>query len=203
MLEDKRRFELAQAVLDLEQAIQSAAFDDLRENGDYPSAETLLSIARDIRSIGRRLELGWGNGAEKAPAAASTKPRQRGRRPEYPRYIVTTDRIIKIGKGKSATAEEYRHEAPREALDRFVSWLDGLSAAGVREWQGQEAVDALAGEVPSYQTYLVISVLRAAGLILPTRRGSYQVATPTMPTADYWGSIRAEFGGEEIGAANG
>ena len=192
---------LLSAVTDLELSVQAVAFDILREEGDYQLSETFLGVARDIHAIGRRVEsLGENPKAAKQsriPAPAKVK---RGVRSAYPRFLVADDRIIKVGKGKSRSAKEYRHEAPREAFDKLVAWLDEARAAGKREWSAQEAVEALDGEVPSYQTYLMISALIQSGMLAKVRRGSYEVRDGDTNTTDYWRILQAELESGNSGA---
>ena len=193
---------LLSTVTGLETSVQAVAFDILREEGDYELSETLLGVARDIHTIGRRVtSLAQSPKYTKKGKAPPLAKAKRGVRLAYPRFFVTEDRIVKVGKGKSRTAKEYRHEAPKESFNKFVAWLNEARAAGKREWSAQEAVEALDGEVPSYQTYLVISALLAGGMLGKIRRGSYEVRDGDTTTEDYWRVLQAELGEQASGAA--
>lgn len=183
----------------LEESIQTAAFEVLRTVGDYEFSEALLGVARDIRTIKRRVEgLASGQTAT-APEALLQMPTRAPKRAAslYPRFVVTDDRIVKIGRGKSSTAKPYRHEAPRESFQRLADWLDKTAAAGGREWAAQDAVEALSDEVPSYQTYLMLAALRASGILQPTKRGSYSGPTSEVAASDYWSILRSRFGSND------
>jgi len=186
---------LVASVTELEHKFQQAAFDVVREAGDYELSESLLAVARDMRAVGRRVEgLVSGDRAQPQESALFRQPTQRSSRQRYPRFEVAGDRVAKIGKGKKRGAEEYRHEAPVESLGRLTAWLDEAIASGAYEWNAQEVVDALAPDVPSYQTYLLLAALRSAGLVTLVRRGTYERADKSVPTSEYWGILRAEYG---------
>jgi len=190
---------IAASVSELERAIQSTAFEVLKSSGDYELSEALLGVARDVRTIGRRVEA-LTNGestrsSSPSQTTVSSMPKQGAT--AYPRFIVTENRIVKIGRGKSSGAKPYRHEAPREALQKLADWLHQAAASGARELAAQDAVQSLDGEVPSYQTYLMLAALRSAGVLVPTKRGSYSVAADTEST-DYWSMLRATFGSDDI-----
>jgi len=189
---------LLPAVSELENAMQSAAFSIVRETGNYEASERLLEVARDLRAIGKRVEaiatMG-GHGDTERPFHPSTG-KARGSRP-YPRFAISGDRVVKIGKGKSRSAKEYRHEAPKESFDKLVSWLESARASGKREWLAQDVVDALAGEVPSYQIYLMLAAMSVSGFIGMVRKGSYKESDPTLPTSGYWSSLRTKLGVNE------
>ncbi len=179
---------------DLEKSVQSVAFDIVREAGDYELSETLLGVARDIHTISRRIQ-----SLADSPVVPTRRKdlpppasRKRGR-PTYPRFMVTDDSIIKIGKGKSRTAKEYRHEAPRESFQTLSSWLDKTRASGKHEWPAQDVVEALTGDVPSYQTYLMLAALLASG-VLAKVRGNYEAVDSDIPTAEYWEILKENFG---------
>jgi len=186
---------LVVSVNELEQEFQQAAFDVVREAGDYDLSESLLAVARDMRAVGRRVEgLMSGDRARPQQSSPVRQPMQRSSRAKYPRFEVSDDRIMKIGKGKKRGAEEYRHEAPVESLGSLTAWLDGAIASGAYEWNAQEVVEALAPDVPSYQTYLLLAALRSVGLLTLVRRGTYERADKSVPTSQYWDILKAEYG---------
>lgn len=191
---------LAKSVTELEHKFQQAAFDVVRKEGDYELSESLLATARDLRILGFRVE-GLASDAlrELHEIAHYRQPSQRNPRSKYPRFEVSDDRIAKIGKSKKRGAEEYRHEAPVESLDRLIAWFDRAIASGAHEWNAQEVVEALAPDVPSYQTYLLLAALRSAGLLTLVRRGTYGRADKSVPTSRYWDVLRAECGGDSGG----
>ena len=179
---------------DLEKSVQGVAFEIVREAGDYELSETLLGVARDIHTISKRIQLLADGPA--IPAKNTPSPTMASRKRErstYPRFIITDDQLIKIGKGKSRTAKEYRHEASRESFQRLASWLDETRASGKREWPAYDPVDDLAGDVPSYQTYLMLAALRASGLLV-NKKGKYEVADGDIATIEYWEILKEHFG---------
>jgi len=186
---------LVESVTELEHKFQQAAFDLVREGGDYELSESILATARDLRALGFRVEgLASGRPQEFQQTARDRQPTQRNPRPQYPRFEVSDDRITKIGKGKKRGAEEYRHEAPVESLNRLIAWFDHATASGEHEWSAQAVVEALAPDVPSYQTYLLLAALRSVGLLTLVRRGIYGRADKSVPTSRYWDVLRAECG---------
>lgn len=196
---------ILKSVSELELLVQAVAFDIVREAGDYELLETLLGLARDIHTIGRRVESiierpkGGRKETTRSKSEAPTPSKKRAKS-RYPRFFVTDDRIIKIGKGKSRKAQEYRHEASRESFQKLLTWLDEMRSSGKREWLAQDAVDGLASDVPSYQIYLMLAALRASGMLVNVRRGAYEVGENNIATTDYWSMLRSKFGEDDVGA---
>jgi hypothetical protein len=195
------RSEIARA----EKSAQSAAFNSLSETGSYELSEKLLEVARDLHAVGKRvdqlaaMERSPGRVSGDLGRGADVVGRRRGKS-SYPRFEIGDDRIVKIGKGKAKASKEYRHEASRESFERLMSWLDAISGSGKKEWLAQEAVEGVAGEVPSYQVYLMLGALRIGGLLRSVRKGSYELADSTVAVSDYWDVLRARIGrdrGEE------
>ena len=186
---------LVTALHELESAAQSVAFGILRDDRDYELSDRLLGVARDLNAIGRRLDsfssVGERTIAREEIAPSGAKTRGRG---GFPRFEVEEDRIVKIGKGKSKRAKEYRHEAPRESFEKLAGWIENTHASGKREWAAQDAIEALQGEVPSYQVYVVVAALHAGGIFRMVRKGWYEASDKSVTPSEYWNMLRRALG---------
>ena len=144
----------------------------------WRQAESLLGLAKSADVL--RQSIGAISGAptdnrKVAPlqATATTEsfasPRAHKDKVDYPKYSVRGDELVKIGLGRDHRTE-YEHVVPKTEFDRIVHRIAGL--AGVKKWF--RAVYVQEGlKCPSYQTYIVLAMLRDKGHILSERRGQY------------------------------
>ena len=171
----------------LERSVQEAAFAVLREHSDYELSQELLAVASDVKRISRRLAGLISRPPEDKPKVGATvRPTRRVKKHAYPVFRLEGDRVVKIGKGKSKGATEYRHEAPQSALRALGRWIEATQADGRREWTAAEAASALADTVPSYQVYLMLGALRDADALQLVTRGTYALSEPSTSTGDLW-----------------
>jgi hypothetical protein len=189
--------ELVQSARQLEAAIQEHAFELLRAQGSYDKAQGLIVVASDVNRIASRLDELLQHTAVGAPATvsqASPKRRTSARRPaagKYPRFFVTGDRVVKIGKGKQKSAKEYRHEATRTSFDQLSRWIESQSVAGCREWLAKDADLELSEHIPAYQTYLLIAALSFAGVLRQVKRGTYSLGPDAGGPKDWWHALES------------
>lgn len=191
----------------LEADIQAAAFEMLRESGNYDQSQQLLLIASDVRKLAARLEdvaTGRAKPAERAVKAtqAPAAPAQRARKSastKYPIFYVADGRLTKIGKGKQKTAKEYRHEAPRSSFDAVARWIEETTLSGTREWFARTANEALSDQVPTYQVYLIIAALQKVGVVKSVRRGWYTLASSAGGPEDWWRKLEDLSGQPALG----
>ncbi len=177
---------------ELEHTIQSTAFEMLRQRGAYDQAQQLLVVASDVGKLKSRLqEILEG---KVRPRPSETPPRRtpkpkRTSTSRYPIFFISEDRLCKLGKGKQKTAKEYRHEAARSSFDAVARWIQSALIGGSVEWTAKSVDDDLAGKVPSYQTYLILAALQSIGVLNPTRRGYYTVASDSGQPQDWWNAL--------------
>jgi len=184
--------ELVRSARQLETAIQEHAFELLRVQGSYDRAQSLIVVASDVSRIASRLdELLQEVTTTTATSGTSSEPKRRanGRKPalaKYPRFFVSSDRVVKIGKGKQKSAKEYRHEATKRSFDQLARWIESQSVAGRREWLAKDADLELSEHVPAYQTYLLIAALSSAGVLRQVKRGMYSLGPNTGGPKEWW-----------------
>jgi hypothetical protein len=185
---------ILQRATELEQEIQAVAFDMLREEGAYERAQQLLVVASDVSKLsGRLTEVLSGKPRQatetsERPARRAAKARRQSAS-KYPVFFIAGDKLVKIGKGKQKTAKEYRHEATRSSFDTVARWIETTTLSGSREWSARAADDELAGQVPAYQIYLVISALQAVGVVAAVRRGQYELTTDSGEANEWWSAL--------------
>ena len=107
---------------------------------------------------------------------------------DYPKYGVRGDDLVKIGLGRDHRTE-YEHVVPKAEFDKVLQRIASL--AGVKKWF--RAVYVQEGlKCPSYQTYIVLAMLRDKGHILSERRGQYSfksAKTFATDTSTLWNEL--------------
>lgn len=181
---------------ELEQTIQSVAFEMLREDGAYEKAQQLIVVASDVAKLTVRLDEvlagrvhSSADAMQQRVARKATRARRTGAK--YPVFFVSGDHLVKLGKGKQKTAKEYRHEATRSSFEIVARWIESTTLSGSREWLAQKANEDLSGQVPSYQIYLIVSALQCIGAISQVRRGQYSLDGDTGQPDVWWQSLEA------------
>ncbi|PKQ38425.1 MAG: hypothetical protein CVT59_04190 [Actinobacteria bacterium HGW-Actinobacteria-1] len=187
--------ELVLSARQLEASIQEHAFELLRSQGSYDRAQGLIVVASDVNRIASRLdELLQQVATTTIPRVPSSEPKRRanGRKStlaKYPRFFVSGDRVVKIGKGKQKSAKEYRHEATKSSFDQLARWIESQSVEGRREWLAKDADLELGEHVPAYQTYLLIAALSSAGVLRQVKRGTYSLGPNDGGPKDWWDAL--------------
>jgi hypothetical protein len=92
---------------------------------------------------------------------------------DYPKYAVRSDALIKIGLSRNRRTE-YEHTVPRAEFNAVIQRLGELS--GRKHFSADDVIDQVSS--PSYQVYIVISVLKDRGLLVVARRGMYAFTRP-------------------------
>jgi hypothetical protein len=109
-------------------------------------------------------------------AAGKSRPRRKGGS-VYPRFARNGNDLVKIGWSKREGGE-YRHRAPRSAVDLLVRAIEkeGTSSGRFTTDGLFPVIDPSDGsELPGYQGYLVLRWLREIGLISTAGRSEYIV----------------------------
>ncbi|MBU0677082.1 MAG: hypothetical protein KJ626_03120 [Verrucomicrobia bacterium] len=166
----------------LESAKNTAKTD---EPTAWQDAEALFQLAKEADEFRRRLAHRLGNVS--APAAVEhtrlvapgpssrradagterTAPKKR--KAEYPRYLVADNCLVKIGLQRNHRAE-YQHVVPKAAVDKVFSVVANLLTKA-KDFTPESVQANL--NIPAYQTYVVLAMLRSAGVLRTPRRGSY------------------------------
>jgi hypothetical protein len=155
------------------------------QNPDWAQAERLFAASRKVDELWRsvltpvsgdepsRIDIPQGN-ANGAPISHSIDraPRKKSKK-EYPKFAVRSDALIKIGLSRDQRTE-YEHTVPRAEFDAVMQRLGGL--AGRKRFSADDVIEKV--PCPSYQAYIVISLLRDRGLLAVPRRGTYAFTRP-------------------------
>lgn len=103
---------------------------------------------------------------------------RRGAEGDYPRFEVCDGELVKIGWSRSEKSE-YRHKAPKSAVDLLVATVLELSermGGRFRSDQLFPVISPLDGsDLPNYQAYLILRWLRAIRLVRSSGRSAYVV----------------------------
>jgi hypothetical protein len=111
------------------------------------------------------------NGARTTHSADRTS-RKKSKK-DYPKYTVRSGALIKIGLSRDRRTE-YEHTVPRAEFDAVIQRLAEL--AGRKHFNAEDVIDKV--PCPSYQAYIVISLLKERGLLSVPRRGMYAFPHP-------------------------
>ncbi len=183
------------------------------EDRQYAAVAELASVSQRVRdliqSVGiaershDRQEVGLSGHAapdarRRANARASTGPslsgRERRTSKQYPRFVRSEDRLVKVGWSKRDSAE-YEHRASEVSVRAVVAALRDLGSREFSMDQLMPVDDGNGAEVPSYQVYLIVAWLRALGAVRREGRGGY-VALPDCLIATamekHWGSLEGD-----------
>lgn len=120
-----------------------------------------------------------------APAAprGETTPQSSAKlkKSDYPKFLREKHELVKLGWSPREKGP-YEHRVPKAGVDAVVSAVTSKGKAGHR-FTMDEILKALASaknveQVPSYQTYAVVSWLKWAGMVLQHGRQGYTVVRP-------------------------
>ena len=89
---------------------------------------------------------------------------------DYPKYIVRSDVLIKTGLSRDRRTE-YEHAIPKREFEAVVQRLVDLRSR--KHFRAEDVLEKV--QCPSYQGYLVLSLLKERGLLTVPRRGLYAV----------------------------
>ena len=155
------------------------------ENHDWAKAERFFAASKKVDELCRSvlapitdepteqvtLSRTDVNGAERSDSA-NYKFRKKSKK-DYPKYTVRSDALIKIGLSRDRRTE-YEHTVPRSEFDTVMHRLGEL--AGRKHFSADDVIDKV--PCPSYQAYIVISLLKERGLLAVPRRGVYAFTQP-------------------------
>lgn len=176
---------LTQAETNLKELVSKAA-----ASGDYPGVVQIASWAQAVCDLLKKAPSSrtiTANTAGATPARAHT-PRQAvgakkktGRSPkdQYPKFFRHDDQLIRIAWSKKEK-KEYQHKAPRAVIQALVGAVTeaGKDGAVFSTDNILPLYDHDGGEIPSYQAYVGISLLKHLKLIDQHGRQGYTVSAP-------------------------
>jgi hypothetical protein len=164
---------------------------------DYGRAAELLAVAQRVANALQPCEpppgmpplVRFPNPGEQITGVvgAQSRAHNRTRQPSlktgpsvgYPKFNRDDTTLVKIGWSKTDRGP-YEHRSPREILDRLISRI-GEVASGRRRFTTDDLLPLYnddSSELPSYQCYLCLAWLVAAGLIERHGRQGYTVHAP-------------------------
>jgi len=188
------------------------AFQDLRdrllslsqyfartEEVNWEKAERFFSLSKKVDQL--REQMGWATIETKSSRRAeeddptegeempSMSTSRRKSKKDYPKYCVRSDVLVKTGLSRDRRTE-YEHAIPRHEFDAIVRRLGEL--AGRKHFVAEDLLGKV--QCPSYQGYLVLSLLKERGLLAVPRRGFYAIRQPkqfAVGSQSVWDSLAA------------
>jgi len=174
-------------------AATEQAFKDLRdrllslsqrfaktEDLSWEKAERFFTLSKKVDQLREQMSMGLSetkgtsetqvNDARDAEVMSSVAVMRRKSKKDYPKYTVRSDVLIKTGLSRDRRTE-YEHAIPKPEFEAVVGRLADLSG------RKHFSAEGVLGKVPcpSYQAYLVISLLNERGLLTVPRRGLYTI----------------------------
>lgn len=159
--------------------------------GDYPTVVRIAAWARTMHDLRRAADKGGESGRDvDDPKTRTTRqPRTRGpedrksrsaphhKESEYPRFFRRKDDLIRLAWSKREK-KEYTHKASYAVLRALANAMSERGAGG-RVFSTDELLPlrSVAGgsEVPNYQAYVGIALLKQTGLIDQHGRKGYSI----------------------------
>jgi hypothetical protein len=150
------------------------------ENRDWARAEVLFAASKKVDELCKSVltppeseEIGQvsvtHSRANGAPALHSPDRGSRKRsKKDYPKYVMRSDSLIKIGLSRDRRTE-YEHTVPHSEFEAVIERLAEL--AGRKHFSADDVIEKVPS--PSYQVYIVLSLLKKYGLLTVPRRGMY------------------------------
>lgn len=171
--EDRAAEILRQAETGLRDLVSAAV-----ANGDYASVLRVAAWAKALSDLIKGMPVARETGQTVVTPQAPTPAvhRSAASRPAYPRFIRQGDQLVRIAWSKKEKAE-YIHKTPRAVVQATV---EALAAAGRdgRIFSTKDFIplqDREGTEVPSYQVYVVIALLKQLAMIDQHGRQGYSI----------------------------
>jgi len=96
----------------------------------------------------------------------------------YPRYEIQNNTLVRTGWSKKEQ-DDYTHIVPKEAFESIIMIMEDLAKGKVGPIKAEEIIDTINNtesfEIPSYQVYVVIGLLRQRGYIKKIGRKGYEI----------------------------
>jgi hypothetical protein len=157
---------LSQAEIELRALIEACA-----KTGDYATIAELAALATSVGHLVGRDD----RAAEAKEPSTIRTARPISRKKEYPRFVRSGERLVKIGWSKKRGAA-YEHKVPREMITRVVRAITEISRPGKTfavESLPLSSAGGVNDEPPAYQAYVVIAWLRQLGALKKQGRDGY------------------------------
>lgn len=181
------------------------------ESTAWHDAETLFQLAKEADSFRRRLA---GLLGDNSPAPASELPKSpvvgqrrsrttahtddaplKKKKTDYPKYLISDDCLVKIGLQRDRRTE-YQHIVQKAAFDKIASVITNRLTRA-KDFTPESIQTDL--NLPAYQTYVVLAMLRHTGLLKIPRRGLYTATGArdfASAASEIWSKLSVSAGGK-------
>jgi hypothetical protein len=170
-------------------ALEENQFADVEVLAVYSGRLSEIIESSDVQTASPRRPKGNGGVAAPSPAKKKRTSTQ-VRAGRYPRFERLSDRLLKIGWSKQERSE-YTHKAPKTAVLSVAATLRSTNG-DTYTMDELLPISSDAGEVPSYQAYLVVAWLRSWGAVVSEGRGGYRAPADKITDeaiATHWAAL--------------
>ncbi len=157
-------------------------------HGDWERARVLMDLAERADLLRKDIAVPQGLAPATPPAGAAPGSPAKGSpaadpllaEDVYPKFFTRDDALVKRGLKRDGTGEVYEHAVPREQYDQILDRLSRMAATFAHGKQRPFSIEKIQAEVdcPRYMTYVVVSMLLRAQLLIRARKGSYTFTAP-------------------------
>jgi hypothetical protein len=150
-------------------------------SGDYQSVLQVASWAQALSDLLKKAPAPHPSKGTPLtrPLAKESPPKKKAHRDEYPKFLREGDHLIRIAWSKKEK-KEYQHKAPKSVVRALAVALAEAGKNG-KVFATDSILpisDSDGGEIPNYQSYLAIALLRHLQLIRQHGRQGYSVPAP-------------------------
>ena len=164
------------------------------EAGSYEDVQQLAEWAKLLAELHGGSPAKAPSGGATPAAPKTTRPRRKKATGKYPHFAREGEVLVKTGWSKKKKTE-YEHRAPRSVIASLVAAMK-KAGAGRRPVVMERVlplVDPDKGEIPNYQVYVGLSVLKHIGTVEPHGRQGYTLVldgrTPEAAANELWDSL--------------
>ena len=158
-------------------------------SGDFRKAEDCFELAKRVEVLRRDVLETFSRNAQSLPDASdeplnsvdSTNVAPRIRRgpkrnkQEYPKYVIRDGNLVKIGLRRDGRSL-YEHTVDHNNMDRILARINAF--VNTNEFTVPEIIESIS-DIPDYQTYVVVALLKEQGVLGTVRKGVYRFKSPT------------------------
>ena len=182
--------------------------------GDYEAVDLSRVAASRIREVRDSLcnstSSGDGDGTQLEPVhtprpagsrrrAKKTRKRSGGKAGGYPKFFTRNGTLCKVGWSKKAKSE-YVHKVSKDAFDHTVTAITSLAASSKDLFTAEQVVERTerdGEEIPAYQVYVILALLREKQVLHREGREGYRVISPNdLParSSEVWDAVEETTG---------
>jgi len=171
---------------DIQEVIIEAA-----QAGDYRSVDIARATAVNIKNLRTQIMNPVSKtkikSSQNKPHSERKASKRKRKKSEYPKFKITNETLIRIGWSKKQR-REYTHKTPRLVFDKTIKAMALLAQSEAGPFLAENIIEQAnsneSEEIPSYQVYVVIGLLKQTNCIKQVGRDGYDIPTELLEKAE-------------------